>query len=318
MVKGTRVIVTGGAGFIGSHLVDRLVQEGAQVCILDNFSTGMRGNLASVSSDVDISTGDIRDPDVAIKVLAGADTVFHLAALGSVSRSVDDPTTSHDVNVDGTLNLLVAAKQQGVRRFVYSSSSSVYGDNPVLPKHERLAPQPISPYAVSKLAAEMYCRVFCKVYGMQTISLRYFNVFGPRQDPASMYAAVVPRFIDAVRRGEAPTIFGDGKQSRDFTYVDNVVQANLLAMHVDEGFGQSYNIACGQNVSVRCLADDVIGLLGAGTEPVYAEPRNGDIRDSLADISLAWEWLRYKPLVQFSEGLKQTVAWYQNVPVKER
>ena len=315
---GTRVVVTGGAGFIGSHLAERLAQEGANVCILDNFATGKLENLASVAADFELTTGDIRDPDVAMKVVTGADTVFHLAALGSVSRSVDDPTTSHHVNVDGTLNLLVAAKQAGVRRFIYSSSSSVYGDNPALPKHEGLAPQPISPYAVSKLAAEMYCRVFWKVYGLQTISLRYFNVFGPRQDSASRYAAVVPLFIDAVRHGQAPTIFGDGEQKRDFTYVANVVEANLLAMHAQDGFGQSYNIACGRNVSIRCLADTVIGLLNGATTPVYAEARTGDIRDSLADILNARQFLGYQPLVEFSEGLKRTIAWYPNVAVTEK
>lgn len=312
MVAEIQVLVTGGAGFIGSHLVDRLVDAGIRVRILDNFATGSQENLADVSSSVELVTGDVRDPNLTSEVMTGVDTVFHLAALGSVSRSVEDPMMSHQVNVDGTLNLLLAAHRAGVRRFVYSSSSSVYGDNPTSPKHEGLTTQPISPYGVSKLAAEMYCRAFWKVYSLETISLRYFNVFGPRQDPASRYSAVIPRFIDAVRRGEPPTIFGDGEQSRDFTYVANVVQANMLAMQAQQGLGQAFNIACGGRVSIKFLANAVNGLLGKATEPVYSEPRLGDIRDSLADVSSARKFLGYRPLTDFPEGLRQTVAWYCN------
>ena len=307
-----RVLVTGGAGFIGSHVVDRLVQEGIEVRVLDNFSTGRRQNLAEASPYVELLDGDIRDPVLAAEAIDGVDTVFHLGALGSVTRSVEDPMTSHTVNVDGTLNLLMAARQGGVRRFVYSSSSSLYGDNPALPKRENLTPQPISPYGVSKLAAEMYCRAFWKVYGLETISLRYFNVFGPRQDPNSVYAAVIPKFIDLVRRGEPPTIFGDGTQSRDFTYVANVVEANILGMRAKEGFGEAFNIACGGRVSVGCIAQTVINLLNQSVKPVYMQPRPGDPRDSLADISKAQELLGYHPLVSFEEGLRRAVAWYCN------
>lgn len=312
MAAETLVLVTGGAGFIGSHVVERLLFEGAKVRILDNFSTGWRENLESMLPNVELVDGDIRDSNLASRVMDGVDTVFHLAALSSVGRSLDDPVTSHEVNVTGTLNFLLAAHIAKVRRFVYSSSSSVYGDNLTFPKDESLTPQPISPYAASKLAAETYCHVFWKVYGLQTISLRYFNVFGPRQDPTSRYAAVVPRFIDLVKRGLPPTIFGDGEQSRDFTYVANVVQANLLAMRAQSGYGQPYNIACGARVSVKDLADTVIGLLDVATEPVYTEARLGDIRDSLADITRARQFLGYEPLVEFSEGLRETVAWYSN------
>ena len=281
MEESRRVLVTGGAGFIGSHLVHRLVQEGAKVRVLDNFCNGKRENLAPASSLVEVVAGDIRDPVLTTDVMAGVDTVFHLAALGSVSRSVEDPMASHTVNVEGTLNVLLAARQNGVRRFVYSSSSSVYGDNQLTAKHESLSPQPISPYGVTKLAAEMYCRAFWKVYGLQAVSLRYFNVFGPRQDPASPYAAVVPRFIDEVRRGEPPTIYGDGEQGRDFTYVANVVEANILAMRTEKGFGQAFNIACGNRVTVTHLADTVIGLLNRAVIPVYTASRPGDIREDI-------------------------------------
>lgn len=285
--------------------------------VLDNFSTGFRENLAEALKEVELIEGDLRDPQAAARAVAGVDTVFHVGALGSVSRSVDDPMTSHTVNADGTLNILLAARAAGARRVVYSSSSSVYGDNPVLPKRESLATQPISPYAVSKLAAENYCRVFWQVYGLETIALRYFNVFGPRQTPNSQYAAVIPRFIDRVRRGQPPVIQGDGEQGRDFTYVANVVEANLLAMRATEGFGQAFNIACGDRISVRRLAEGIITLLERDLEPVYTDPRPGDIRDSLADVSKATRFLGYQPVVDFWEGLRRTVAWYcaGNVPL---
>lgn len=317
MAMETRVLLTGGAGFIGSNLVLRLVAEGFTVRVLDNFSTGFRENLAEALKEVELIEGDLRDPQAAARAVAGVDTVFHLGALGSVSRSVDDPMTSHTVNADGTLNILLAARAAGVRRVVYSSSSSVYGDNPALPKKESLATQPISPYAVSKLAAENYCRAFWQVYGLETIALRYFNVFGPRQNPYSQYAAVIPRFIDRVRRGQPPVIQGDGEQRRDFTYVANVVEANLLAMRATEGFGQAFNIACGDQISVRRLADGIIALLERDLEPVYTAPRPGDIRDSLADVSKATRFLGYQPVVDFWEGLRRTVAWHcaGNVPL---
>lgn len=298
-----RALITGGAGFIGSHMVERLLDLGDEVRVLDNFSTGHRSNLERFASDVEIVEGDIQSYERAFTAVRGCDVVVHLAALPSVPRSVQDPLTSNASNVIGVLNVLLAARDAGVRRVVYASSSSVYGANPQLPKHEELAPLPISPYAVAKLAGEGYCRSFGEVYGLETVAIRYFNVFGPRQDPRSQYAAVVPNFISALLRGSQPVIFGDGEQSRDFTYVQNVIDANVLAMTVDGIAGRVYNAACGVAVTVNQLFDQLRTITGAEIEPIYHPGRTGDVRHSLANIERARTELGYEPSVQLREGL---------------
>ena len=310
-----RVLVTGGAGFIGSHLAEALLERGDKVRVLDNFSTGKRENLDGLRSDLEVVDGDIRDPATCRAALKGIESVLHEAALGSVPRSVEDPLTSHDVNVGGTLNLLSAARERGARRFVFASSSSVYGNAPEKIKVESLPARPLSPYAVSKLAAESYTVVFHQVYGLETVALRYFNVFGSRQDPDSMYAAVVPRFVTSLLRQERPTIFGDGGQSRDFTFVDNVVRANLLALECrPEACGRAYNVACGASTSVsevfRMLRDS-IGGEAMKVAPVHEPPRRGDVRDSLASIDLARASLGYVPGIDVEEGIRRTVTWYR-------
>lgn len=304
-----RILVTGGAGFIGSHTVERLLREGHSVRVLDNLSTGRRDNLAAVAGEVELLEGDVRDLAMVRRAMAGADAVLHLAALGAVARSVADPLATHAVNATGTLHVLVAAREAHVRRVVFASSSSVYGDTPELPKHEEMTPSPLSPYAVTKVNGEHYCAVFHRLYGLETVALRYFNVFGPRQDPTSRYSAVVPRFIQALLEGQAPTIYGDGQQSRDFTYIANVVEANVLALRAAPGLGGAYNVACGQRVTVGHLARTLAGLLGSQVAPVHAPPREGDVRHSLADLRRVQEALGYQPLVSFEEGLARTVAW---------
>ena len=307
-----RALVTGGAGFIGSHLVERLLREGWAVRVLDDLSTGRRANLAAVAADVELVEGDVRDPGTVRRAVAGADAVAHLAALSSVARSVADPLRTHEVNATGTLHVLLAARDAGVARVVVASSSSVYGDTPVLPLHEALAPQPRSPYAVSKLAAERYAAVFAALYGLETVGLRYFNVFGPRQDPASPYAAVVPRFVRALLAGEPPTIYGDGEQGRDFTYVANAVEATALALRAPRLAGEAVNVACGRRTTVNALAREVAALTGVTVAPLHAPPRPGDVRDSLADLARARTLLGYAPQVDVVEGLRRTVAWYRN------
>jgi UDP-glucose 4-epimerase len=302
-----RVLVTGGAGFIGSHLAERLVAIGHSVRVLDNFATGKRSNLAGFREDVELIEGDIQSYERANKAVTGCDVVFHQAALPSVPRSIQDPLTSNATNVIGTLNVLLAARDHGVRRVVYASSSSAYGRNPALPKREELAAEPISPYATAKLAAEGYCRSFTHVYGLETVALRYFNVFGPRQDPLSEYAAVIPRFITALAARQPPVIFGDGEQSRDFTYVDNIVDANVAAIDAGGIAGRAINIACGERVSLNQLVAELQDLLGTGVEPAYAAPRSGDLKHSLADIGLARELLGYEPRVSLREGLSRTI-----------
>ena len=308
-------LVTGGAGFIGSHIVERLVQEGQHVRVIDNLSTGKWENIEPFLEEIEFIEGDIRDLELVRKAMDGVDYVLHQAAVPSVPRSVKDPVTTNSVNVEGTLNILIAARDAGVKRVVYASSSSVYGDTPVLPKHEDMKPQPRSPYAVSKLAGEFYCQVFYHVYGLETVVLRYFNVFGPRQDPESQYAAVVPKFIAALLRNEPPTIFGDGEQSRDFTYVENVVEANLLATQAKgpDVAGQVFNIACGTRITINKLAQMLAEIIGVDPElkPHYAPPRPGDVRHSLADISKAQKLLGYKIKVDFERGLQKTVEWYR-------
>ncbi len=307
-----KALVTGGAGFIGSHLVERLVQEGIEVRVLDNFSTGRPENLAAVVSRIELVEGDICDYRVVYEAMRSVEVVFHQAALCSVARSVEEPQNTNTVNIGGTLNVLLAARDEKVRRVVYASSSSVYGDTRALPKQEAQTPTPASPYAVTKLAGELYCRTFYQLFGLETFSLRYFNVFGPRQVPDSPYAAVIPRFISALLRGEPPVIYGDGKQSRDFSYIDNVVDANLLAMKAKAGFGEAFNVACGQRTAVAQVAGYLTALLGVTIQPVHQQPRPGDVRHSLADITKAETLLEYRPRTDLLAGLVRTMDWYRN------
>jgi nucleoside-diphosphate-sugar epimerase len=311
------VLVTGGSGFIGSHLVEGLLQRGADVRVLDNLTTGHRANLARVLTGREgqgkftFIEGDITDRATVREAVKGVDYVLHQAALPSVQRSVEDPVISNLVNVEGTLNVLMAARDLGVKRVVYASSSSVYGDSPQLPKVEHMATNPFSPYAVSKLAAEAYCRAFTRVYSLETVSLRYFNVFGPRQDPNSLYAAVLPRFIEALLAKRAPVIYGDGTQSRDFTYIENVVQANLLALDAAGIGGEAFNIACGESVNLKVVLQFLAEFSGQLVKPEYQAPRAGDVKHSLADISKAARMLGYRPVIPFREGLKQTFEFYR-------
>ena len=302
-------LVTGGAGFIGSNTVGRLLELGERVRVLDNFATGKRHYLFPLQDRVELVEGDIRYLNVVQEATRGADYVIHMAALPSVPRSIRTPIESNDVNVSGTLNVLIAARDLGVKRVVYAASSSAYGNTEVLPKSEDLAALPLSPYAVNKFAGELYCRVFHQVYGLETVSLRYFNVFGPRQDPMSQYSAVIPKFIGAALAGRPPVIFGDGEQSRDFTYVENVVEANLLACTAAGAAGETINIACGQRVTLNELAARIAGIVGTDTRPVYQPPRTGDVRHSLADIRKAERLLGYRPHIGLEEGLRRTVDW---------
>jgi len=304
-------LVTGGAGFIGSHICERLVRDGHTVRVLDDFSSGKEENLVDFGADVELIRGDIRDVDIVKRATKGVDVVFHEAALGSVPRSVADPVTTHEVNITGTLNVFLAARDAGVKRVVYASSSSVYGETPELPKRETMAPQPLSPYALSKLAGEHYAAVFKHIYDFEIVALRYFNIFGPRQDPESQYAAVIPRFITALLEGRPPVVYGDGGQSRDFTFVDNVVEANLLAAESQAAAGQAFNVACGGRYTLLELLDQLKQILGSSIEPVHEEARAGDVRDSQASIDAAVKTLNYKVSVGFDEGLRKTVAWYQ-------
>lgn len=305
-------LVTGGGGFIGSHLVERLVKEGGTVRVLDNFSTGKRANLAPFASHIEILEGDIRKPEDCARACRDIDFIYHEAAVPSVPKSVADPRTSHEANVDGTFNLLMAARDAKCRRVIYAASSSAYGDLPDLPKRETACPSPLSPYAVNKLVGEHYLRAFYRCYGLQTVSLRYFNVFGPRQDPKSQYAAAIPAFVSAILKDEPPTVYGDGEQSRDFTYIDNVVHANWLAAQVPKTEGQVLNIACGDRVTVNQIIAQINRLLGRSVKPNYVETRPGDVKHSLADIALAGKVLGYKPVVAFDEGLRRAIEWYKN------
>jgi UDP-glucose 4-epimerase len=304
-------LVTGGGGFIGSNIVRALLERGATVRVLDSFATGRRTNFEELADRVELVEADLRDDAAIQRAVRGVEVVFHQGALPSVARSVSDPLTSHEVNATGTLRLLIAAREAGVRRVVYASSSSVYGDTPVLPKSEDLPTAPLSPYAVSKLAGEQYCRVFARLHGLETVCLRYFNVFGPRQDPASPYAAVIPKFIAAMTRGEAPLIHGDGTQSRDFSYIANVVQANLLAAEAPGVGGEVFNVACGERFSLLDLVAALNRILGTRVEPRFGPPRPGDVKHSLADISRAERLLGYRPGVRFEDGLARTVAWFR-------
>ncbi len=304
-----RYLVTGGAGFIGSHLCEELVCRGESVTVLDNFATGRRENLSAIAQRLRIVEGDLRDLAIVRQAVQVADYILHQGALPSVPRSVTDPITTHQVNTEGTLNVLVAARDERIKRVVFASSSSVYGDTPVLPKREDMAPAPKSPYAVSKLVGEHYCRVFCDIYGLETVCLRYFNVFGPRQDPTSEYAAAITKFVRAILDGAQMTIYGDGEQTRDFTYVANVVEANLLAAKAPGAAGQVINIACGCQISlnevVRCLA----GISGCEPQVQCDPPRPGDVKHSRADISRAEALLGYQVQVPLEAGLRLTLEW---------
>jgi nucleoside-diphosphate-sugar epimerase len=307
----TRVLVTGGGGFIGSHLVSRLAAEGYEVRVLDNFATGRRENLAGLGSEVELVEGDLQSYERVHTAVRECEVVFHQGALPSVPRSVGDPLTTNAVNVIGTLNVLLASRDSGVRRIVFASSSSVYGATPELPKREDLPVAPISPYAVTKLAGESYCRSFSEVYGLETVTLRYFNVFGPRQDPLSQYAAVIPRFIAAGLSGVEMTIYGDGEQSRDFTYIDNVIEANILAMRSASAAGQVFNAACGERITVNRLVEELGAILGTEVAARHVAPRAGEVQHSRADLSRAAEQLGYKPTVPFAEGLARAVAYFR-------
>lgn len=305
-------LVTGGAGFIGSHLAERLARDGHAVRVLDDFSAGSEANLATFRERIEVVRGDIGNLDVVREAVRDVEVVFHQAALGSVPRSVADPLTTHEVNITGTLNVLLAARDAGVRRLVYASSSSVYGETPELPKRETMSPQPLSPYALSKLAGEHYISVFKEVYGFEAVALRYFNIFGPRQDPNSHYAAVMPKFATALLEGRRPTIYGDGLQSRDFTYVENVVEANLRASEAADVAGRVFNVACGGRYTLLDLLEKMKTFLGSSVEPLHEAARAGDVRDSQAAIDAAQAAFDYRVFVDFEEGLRRTVEWYKS------
>jgi nucleoside-diphosphate-sugar epimerase len=308
----TDFLITGGAGFIGSNVAERLVREGRSVRVLDNFLTGKRDNLRSFQSNAEIIEGDLRSFDDVRRAVAGVRFVMHIGALPSVPRSVEDPRTAHDINVTGTLNVLVAARDAGCQRVVFSSSSSVYGDLPTLPKREDMPAAPLSPYAAQKVTGEYYGAVFWRLYGVETLSLRYFNVFGPRQDPQSQYAAVVPKFIVRILAGEPPTVYGDGEQSRDFTYIDNVVDANVAACHANKSaLGESFNIACGERFTLLELIDAIGSVTGKVVKPRFEPARPGDVRHSQADIGKAGKLLGWEPRISFRDGLEKTIAWYR-------
>ncbi|MEN6578776.1 MAG: SDR family oxidoreductase [Phycisphaerales bacterium] len=306
-----KFLVTGGAGFIGSNICKRLVAEGCFVRVLDNLLTGKRSNLAPIMDKIEFIEADMGEPEVARAAMQGIDGVFHEGALPSVPRSVDDPVSSHRHCVVATFALLLAARDAGIKRFVYAASSSAYGDTPTSPKVETIRPDPLSPYAVGKLVGEYYCSVFAKVYGLETICLRYFNVFGPQQDPASQYAAAIPAFITAILKNQPPTIYGDGEQSRDFTYIDNIVHANLLAARTKKTAGEVVNVACGEAVTVNAIIGMINRLLGKNVKPIYAPARAGDIKHSLADITAARKLIAFEPIVLFRDGLERSIDWYR-------
>jgi len=305
-------LVTGGAGFIGSNLVHHLVGAGVRVRVVDDFSTGRRENLDGLEGGFELIEGSLVEPSVCRAAVEGTDFVLHQAAIPSVPRSLADPGATHEACATATLRLLEAATEAGVRRCVYAASSSAYGDTPTLPKHEGMLPRPRSPYAVAKLMGEHYCRAWTNSFGLETVSLRYFNVFGPRQDPNSQYSAVIPLFIRAALDGTRPTIHGDGEQTRDFTYIDNVVEANLLASTApaERCSGRVFNVGCGERISINRLWGEIAGLTDAGVEPVHTESREGDVRDSLAGLDAARDALDYAPRVGLAQGLERTVEWF--------
>ena len=307
-----KYLVTGGAGFIGSNICKKLIEENCYVRVVDNLLTGKKSNLAPIIDKIEFIEADMGDEQVARAAMKDIDIVFHEGALPSVPRSVDDPAASHQHCVDATFTLLLAARDAKIKRFVYAASSAAYGDTPTLPKVETMATSPLSPYAVGKLVGEYYCSVFSKVYGLETISLRYFNVFGPQQDPKSQYAAAIPAFVTSILKEEPPTIYGDGEQSRDFTYIDNVVSANLLAAGAEKTNGQVVNIACGQAVTVNEIIEMINKSLGKNVKPIYVDERAGDVKHSLADISAATNLIGYKPVITFEQGLQKAISWYKD------
>jgi UDP-glucose 4-epimerase len=306
-----KYLVTGGAGFIGSNLVLELLRRGQQARVLDNFATGRRQNIRPFQDQIELIEGDFRSYHIVREAVDGVDFILHQGALPSVPRSIKDPITTNQVNVEGTLNILNAAVDAGVKRVVFASSSSIYGDSETLPKQEEMFPNPLSPYAVSKMAGEKYCQVFARIYGLHTVALRYFNVFGPRQDPTSQYSAVIPKFIRAILEDRQPTIFGDGKQSRDFTFIQNVVEANILATESDFPPGMVFNCACHERIDLNELVSSINKILDKKIKPIYADQRPGDVKHSFANIERIKQHLGYKPRVFFEEGLRHTIQWYQ-------
>ncbi len=301
-------LVTGGAGFIGSHLVQRLLERGDQVRIADDFSSGKREN---VPAGVDVVEGDVADPAVARRAVAGCEYVIHQAAIPSVPRSVKDPVGSHRANVDGTLSVLVAARDAGAKRLIFAGSSSVYGDTPVLPKREDMRPNPLSPYALQKLIGEQYCQMFTRLYGLETVVTRYFNVFGPRQQPGSPYSGVISLFVEALAHGKPPLVYGDGKQTRDFTFVGDVVTGVLACCQAPGVAGEVINVAAGGRISLLELIRSLQRILGSDASPTFGPAREGDVKDSQADIAKARKMLNFSPSVPFEEGLRETVAWFE-------
>lgn len=307
-----KYLVTGGAGFIGSNLVKELLRRGYQVRVIDNLSTGNIKNIESFLNEIEFIEGDLADMEMAKKAVQGVDFILHQAAIPSVQRSIKDPLNSHNSNVNGTLNVLLAAKEANIKKVVYASSSSIYGDNPKLPKEENFSINPFSFYALQKYAGERYCQLFSRLYNLSTVSLRYFNIFGPNQDPDSEYSAVIPKFIKLMSQGKSPIIYGDGEQTRDFTYIDNAVEANILAMESDVS-GEVINVACGERISLNQLVEMINKHLGKNLQPVYQEERPGDIKHSLADISKAKKLINYKPMVKFEDGLKKLINYYGGI-----
>lgn len=312
MAVTSKVLVTGGAGFIGSNLAEELIRQGAKVCIIDNLVTGFRENLEEIPGDFEFIEGDINDDALLSRAIRGVEIVFHQAALPSVPRSVDDPAETHNMCVNATFNLLLKAKEVGVKRFIYAASSSAYGDQPTLPKVETMRPDPLSPYAAAKLVGELYCRAFNSVYGLETYSLRYFNVFGPRQNPSSMYSGVISRFIDALMTGQQPVIYGDGEQSRDFTFVANVVDANIKAAQAKGCSGETMNIANGMRITLNQLLETLRKITGkVDVNADYQQARRGDVKHSQADNRLAVECIGYEEIIGLDEGLRKTIEWWK-------
>ena len=307
-----KFLVTGGAGFTGSNICKKLVSQGCFVRVLDNLLTGKKSNLASVMDKIEFIEADMGDELIAGSAMKDIDVVLHQGALPSVPKSIDDPAATHKHCVNATFTLLLAARDAGIKRFVYASSSSAYGDTPTLPKVETMATNPLSPYAVAKLVGEYYCSVFYKSFGLETISLRYFNVFGPFQDPTNQYAAAIPAFVTAILKDQPPTIYGDGEQSRDFTYIDNVVEGNLLAARVNKTEGQVINLACGEVVTVNEIIDMINKMVGKNVKPIYTDTRAGDVKHSQADITLAKQVIGFEPIVKFKDGLKLAIEWYRD------
>ncbi len=309
----SRILVTGGAGFIGSNLCEALLEMGHEVRVLDNFSTGKRENLGDFIQSIEVMEGDIRDYETLEKAVTGVERVIHLAAMSSVPWSVDDPEAAHHMNATGTLHVLKASRDHGVQRVVLASTSAIYGENPVQPKREEMIPEPMSPYAATKLAGEHYCRIFSSLYGLETVALRYFNVYGKRQDPASHYSAVIPKFITRMLSNSNPVIYGDGEQTRDFVFVEDCNRANIKASFTDGISGEFFNIGSGMNISVNELFNTIRDITGAKLEPVYEDARKGDVRESLSDISKARRHLGFEPAYTMEAGLRKTIEWYRAV-----